>query len=154
MFVKSVENQELATIDYFISCELFTEIMESLDFLHSLSPPIIHRDIKPENILVFNHSNKRFVKLCDFGFAKHLHFSGQSNTRDKGTVSYMAPEVGQSKVYDSKSDVYSVGLIGHKLFGVEFDRYLSVVWLKSQFLFHQQLGQIHCKEKQRNSESL
>ena len=125
LFKSSVDSYELSSIDFFISCELFEEIVESLHFLHTLNPPIIHRDIKPENILVsyrMNANNKHFLKLCDFGYAKPHNFSGQSNTRDKGTISFMAPEVGQSKIYDSKSDVYSVGLIGHQLFGIEFDR--------------------------------
>ena len=125
LFRTSAESYELALIDFFISCELFEEIIKSLNFLHSLEPPIIHRDVKPENILVlYNRSekNKPFVKLCDFGYARPHHYCGQSVTRDKGSVNYMAPEVSQSKKYDSKSDVYSVGLIGQKLFAVDIFR--------------------------------
>lgn len=43
------------------------QLLDALDYLHTLSPPIIHRDIKPQNLKV-NSRNK--VKLLDFGIAR------------------------------------------------------------------------------------
>jgi serine/threonine protein kinase len=43
------------------------QLLEALDYLHTLSPPIVHRDIKPQN-LKLNEWNK--IKLLDFGIAK------------------------------------------------------------------------------------
>ncbi|CAG2178831.1 unnamed protein product [Oppiella nova] len=48
--------------EYFISCELFREILECVQYLHELDPQIIHRDLKPENILIDRHGRDgRFV---------------------------------------------------------------------------------------------
>ncbi|CAG2170744.1 unnamed protein product [Oppiella nova] len=38
--------------EYFISCEIFRELLQCVQYLHELSPQIIHRDLKPENILI------------------------------------------------------------------------------------------------------
>lgn len=43
------------------------QLLEALDYLHTLTPPIVHRDIKPQN-LKLNEWNK--IKLLDFGIAK------------------------------------------------------------------------------------
>ena len=68
---------------------------------------IIHRDIKPENIFVNDFGD---FKLGDFGIARKLE--GQmSNLSRKGTPNYMAPEVANSKDYDSRVDTYSLGIV-------------------------------------------
>ncbi|CAG2161407.1 unnamed protein product [Oppiella nova] len=88
-------------IEYFISCEIFRQILESVQYLHELNPQIIHRDLKPENILIAeNIRNGRFIKLCDFGLAKVHDKNINYMTRDKhstgvGTIKYQAPEVVQ-----------------------------------------------------------
>src|SRR5882757_1663787 len=69
--LKNKFNPSLNAINYYISIELFKEILECVQYLHSIDPPIIHRDLKPQNILIKmnNNTNRRFVKLCDFGLA-------------------------------------------------------------------------------------
>ena len=53
------ENQAMNSIEYYISCEIFRQITEALNYLHSLKPePLIHRDLKPENILIGMSGNK------------------------------------------------------------------------------------------------
>ncbi len=42
-------------------------ILDALDYLHSLTPPVIHRDIKPQNLKI---TTRQKVKLLDFGIAK------------------------------------------------------------------------------------
>lgn len=71
---------------------------------------IIHRDIKPGNIM---RSKDGDYKLGDFGVARSLDHS-QSMTR-VGTISYMAPEVEQGKFYDTRADIYSLGIVLYEM---------------------------------------
>ena len=68
---------------------------------------IIHCDIKPENIFV---SNNGTYKLGDFGIARQLEKSS-SMLSQKGTFSYMAPEVYKGEKYNSTVDIYSLGIV-------------------------------------------
>ncbi|CAG2171498.1 unnamed protein product [Oppiella nova] len=85
--------------EYFISCEIFRQILEAVQYLHGLNPQMIHRDLKPENIVIaYNVEKDRFVKLCDLGLAtvhdKLIHNrTSQKHTSDRGTQRYMAPEL-------------------------------------------------------------
>ncbi|CAG2102354.1 unnamed protein product [Medioppia subpectinata] len=103
--------------EYFISCQIFREILECVQYLHELNPPIIHRDIKPENILILhNTKTNTFLKLGDFGLATEHNRPTKTHTQGAGTRNYMAPEVGMGKKYDVKADIYSVGMIGLEMF--------------------------------------
>jgi len=73
---------------------------------------IIHRDIKPENIF---RSSFGDYKLGDFGIARQVEKTNSSLSK-KGTYLYMAPEVYNGKQYDARCDIYSLGLVLHKLF--------------------------------------
>lgn len=72
---------------------------------------IIHRDIKPDNIFVDENG---VYKLGDFGVARQLDESLSGLSR-KGTPSYMAPEVYRGVDYDFRVDMYSLGLVMHRL---------------------------------------
>ncbi|XP_065649154.1 mitogen-activated protein kinase kinase kinase 7 isoform X4 [Hydra vulgaris] len=80
---------------------------EAVEYLHNIKPkPIIHRDLKPLNMLLMKSGT--VLKICDFGAACHLHSDMTSN---KGTPSWMAPEVFEGSRYGEKCDVYSFGII-------------------------------------------
>ncbi|CAG2106487.1 unnamed protein product, partial [Medioppia subpectinata] len=104
--------------EYFISCEIFRELLESVKYLHDSCPPVIHRDLKPSNVLISqNNNNNRFLKLCDFGSATFhdMTMTSMSHTSNVGTSQYMAPEVNQSR-YSITADIYSLGMIAFHLF--------------------------------------
>jgi serine/threonine protein kinase len=106
---------KLTPIGYFISCELFSEILDSIDYLHRKN--IIHRDLKPTNILISEGKDGRFVKIADFGLAIiHSPDKDNSHTQASGTLKYMAPEVLRTRKYDTKADIYSLGVIMAELF--------------------------------------
>ena len=108
---------ELISFKYYIYTEILFEIIECVNYLHTLPTPIIHRDLKPQNILVTNGNDERFLKLCDFGLAKFMEHS--RNSRQIGTIRYMAPEVRDSEHYDILSDIYSLGIITTDLFQIK-----------------------------------
>jgi alpha-tubulin suppressor-like RCC1 family protein len=116
------DNENLTQIGYYISSQLFIEILECVQYLHKNQ--IIHRDLNPYNIMIeMNGENKRFIKICDFGLIAIHKFAQQSHTQDRGHISYAAPEVHIGRKYDTKADIYSLGIILINLFNIDIDWY-------------------------------
>ena len=84
--------------------KLGMDLSKALEYCRKLK--IIHRDIKPENIFVSRFGD---FKLGDFGIARELERT-MSGFSKKGTYSYMAPEMYKGKKYDSRVDIYSLGI--------------------------------------------
>ncbi len=86
--------------------------LEALDFVHATG--VIHRDVKPENILVANDNE---IRLADFGLAL---LPGDDVTVDDlksgvGSFSYLPPESLEGVRYDTRSDLYALGLCFYEL---------------------------------------
>ena len=87
--------------------EFGIQIGEALQEAHSKG--IIHRDIKAENIMV---NSKNQIKVMDFGLAKlkgTLKLTKTSST--VGTLAYMSPEQIQGIEADTRSDIFSFGVV-------------------------------------------
>ncbi|XP_054158614.1 interferon-induced, double-stranded RNA-activated protein kinase-like [Oppia nitens] len=131
---QSSDEQLMDCMEYYITCELLLEILESVRYLHEdCKPPIIHRDLKPHNILIADDiRNGRFIKLCDLGLITVHEKLSQSHTIGVGTTKYMAPEVEKGRKYNTKADVYSISAIIEDLFDTDVNdnsnKYMETVW--------------------------
>ncbi|CAG2102238.1 unnamed protein product [Medioppia subpectinata] len=127
VFERQPEEPIDCIFEHFITCEIFKEILQCVQYLHELDPPVIHRDLKPDNILIaHNINNNRFIKLCDFGLATELVIDKGTDARYEhtvvGTSRYMAPEVYYGR-YNHKSDIFSLSIIGEQLFVINLQEY-------------------------------
>ncbi|XP_033840649.1 serine/threonine-protein kinase ULK3 [Periophthalmus magnuspinnatus] len=87
-----------------IARRFLQQIACALQFLHEKN--ISHLDLKPQNILL----SGSVLKLADFGFAQYMSpWDEQSVLR--GSPLYMAPEMVCRRQYDSRVDLWSVGVI-------------------------------------------
>jgi serine/threonine protein kinase len=91
---------------------IISQIGDALDYAHSHG--VIHRDIKPSNILIDERGN---CLLADFGIGKVLMGTTQITATGDiiGTPAYMSPEQGLGKEIDSRSDIYSLGVVLYEM---------------------------------------
>ena len=80
---------------------------------HAHSRGIIHRDIKPHNIMVLRDGS---VKVSDFGIARVASGGHSTLTQEAlGSVHYISPEQARGSHIDSRSDLYSAGVVLYEM---------------------------------------
>lgn len=84
------------------------QLCDILIYLHGQSPPVIHRDIKPQNIIMDEDGT---VKLIDFGISRIYNESAQIDTVFFGTQKFAPPEQYGFSQTDSRSDIFSFGVL-------------------------------------------
>ncbi len=107
---------------------LTSQIADALSVAHEAG--IVHRDIKPENVMVRRDG---YVKVLDFGLAKLAHETATAanevnsdaptraapvNTEPgvmMGTANYMSPEQARGLEVDSRSDIWSLGVVLYEM---------------------------------------
>lgn len=103
--------------------DIAIQICSALTTAHQAG--IIHRDIKPDNVMIRRDG---IVKVLDFGLAKISQGSSQTdseaNTREKfstiqgmilGTPNYMSPEQTRGKNIDTRTDIWSFGVLLYQM---------------------------------------
>lgn len=96
------------------------QLLSAVAYIHRCG--LVHNDIKPENIMVTRADNS--VRLIDFGLADNdAHFLA----RTLGcTSSYASPELlAREDGIDTRSDIYSLGVIIKEMFGKRYSRIAS-----------------------------
>jgi len=92
--------------------DLVQVLLKAVKFMHDRG--VAHRDLKPQNLLLKSKENNANIKIADFGFSRRVH-TPQSLVNRCGTPSYVAPEILKNIPHDTKSDMWSVGVITYVL---------------------------------------
>jgi serine/threonine-protein kinase len=94
------------------SLAVLIQVCTGLDFAHNRG--IVHRDIKPANVRVLEDGS---VKIMDFGIAKSLDAESRLTQTGValGTAGYLAPEQLSGKPLDSRTDIFSLGVMAYEL---------------------------------------
>ena len=87
---------------------ILTDVLDQLDFLHHLGPPVIHRDIKPQNVIVDEEGR---CHLIDLGVSRTNRGPADSDTLIMGTRLTSPPEQYGYRSTDARSDIYSAGVL-------------------------------------------
>ncbi len=100
------------------AAEITRQTSEALEAAHEMG--IVHRDLKPDNIMVARgRAGEDVVKVVDFGIAKAMSNDEQKVTKTGlaiGTPEYMSPEQLGGDQLDSRTDIYSLGLVAFNMF--------------------------------------
>ena len=93
------------------------EMAEALECAQSHG--VVHRDVKPSNVMLAKDGH---VKVMDFGIAKRLAPGDEDATAAltatvglRGTLPYMSPEQLRGEPVDSRSDIFSFGLVVYEM---------------------------------------
>ena len=123
LVMELVEGQSLrqmikqqGTLDLITIAEIVRQICAALEEAHRRE--IVHRDIKPDNVVLEMTRSGPRVKVLDFGIAKLRDLSLSQMTQTgttMGTPQYMSPEQCLGQEVDSRSDIYSLGVVIYEM---------------------------------------
>lgn len=99
------------------AAQIIVQLARALTKAHAAG--IVHRDIKPDNIFLVEHDGEPFIKVLDFGVAKHAahdtEFAMTGTGAMVGTPHYMSPEqILSARRVDHRADLWSVGVVMYR----------------------------------------
>ena|GEM_PF-2243283 len=90
---------------------ILEDMASGLNAMHQAG--LVHRDLKPANVMIDRSGT---AKLMDLGMAKDLSSTGLTKTNQiVGTPAYLPPEYELRGSYDSRGDLYQLGLLFHEM---------------------------------------
>jgi tetratricopeptide (TPR) repeat protein len=93
------------------SVKIMAQVFQALEAAHSEG--VVHRDLKPQNIMVDSQDR---VTVMDFGIARSIEMPGMTQTGAViGTPEYMSPEQAMGEHVDTRSDLFTAGIILYEL---------------------------------------
>jgi eukaryotic-like serine/threonine-protein kinase len=95
-----------APLDQRRAIDLCSQVLVAAGFAHRRG--VVHRDFKPHNVIVGDDDS---VKVTDFGIARAGASEMTETGSIMGTAQYLSPEQAQGQRVDSRSDLYSIGII-------------------------------------------
>ncbi|NOZ85123.1 MAG: protein kinase [Deltaproteobacteria bacterium] len=125
-YVEGIELGELIENEFPLPAKRIVNILSQVcsALAEAHEHKVVHRDLKPENILIEKRRDgEDFVKVLDFGIAKVLdpqedEIAAANLTKAGvvcGTPEYMSPEQAKGEPLDSRSDIYSLGVILYQM---------------------------------------
>ena len=102
------EHLKLNDLTFLDKINISKDILNGLRYIHENN--IIHRDLKLSNIFM---SYDNVVKIGDFGLATNVY---DIDLETVGTFGYIAPEIIKGETYNTKADLYSLGMIFVSIF--------------------------------------
>ena len=109
--LKEIIVEEGAALPWKWSINIAIQIASALEVAHKNK--IVHRDIKPHNIII---TEDGVAKVTDFGIAKAVSNSTITAFGTTiGSVHYFSPEHARGGFTDSKSDLYSLGVVMYEM---------------------------------------
>ncbi len=92
--------------------DYMSQLAAALQVIHELG--VLHRDLKPGNVMLREDNS---IALIDFGLAKQLNAeSGLTGAGEiRGTPYYLSPEQAKGESVDTRSDLYSLGVMLYEM---------------------------------------
>lgn len=116
-----MEYVEGITLKQYLSTKGILPWKEAVDYAsqicagleHAHKKGIVHKDVKPENVII---TKEGILKITDFGIAKALN-QGTITTGGltMGSVHYFSPEQARGGFTDTKTDLYSLGVLLYEM---------------------------------------
>ena len=102
--------EKKGTLNWKETLHFAIQIAKALEHAHSRG--IVHRDIKPHNVMVLKNGS---VKVTDFGIARMMSKGNTLTKEALGSVHYISPEQAKGGRVDSRSDIYSLGVVMYEM---------------------------------------